>query len=113
MDELFLNIKSQLVYVLENQLKIKHEIFLKKYGTPDNPDVLNDYYWSILDGIIEILQENYVFIKDKSQSLLNKLPGINDLSEEDRNTLNNKLDTFIDEELSIIFFDKIINEILN
>lgn len=56
--------------------------------------------------------QNYTFIKDKSQSLLNKLPDINDLSEEDRIILDNKLDTFIDEELSIVF-DKIINEILN
>lgn len=37
MDELFLNVKSQLVYVLENQLKIKSEFFLKKFGTPDSP----------------------------------------------------------------------------
>ncbi len=113
MDELFLNIKSQLVYVLENQLKIKHENFLKKFGTPDSPDVLNEYYSSILDGIIFILEQNYSFIQEKSQSLLNKLPGINELSDDDRITLNTKLVIFIDEELSIVFFDKIINEILN
>ncbi len=113
MDELFLNVKSQLVYVLENQLKIKPEFFLKKFGTPDSPDVLNDYYASVLDGIIVILEQNYTFIKDKSQFLLNKLPGINDLLTEDRIILDSKLDTFIDEELSIVFFDKIINEILN
>ena len=43
MNEIILNVKSQLIYVLENQLKIKPEFFLKEFGTPDSDDVLEKY----------------------------------------------------------------------
>lgn len=35
MNEVLLSIKSQLVYVIENQYQLKAENFLKKYHTPD------------------------------------------------------------------------------
>lgn len=113
MNELLLNVKSQLIYVLENQLKLKPENFIKEFGTPDNPDHLDSYYNLISDKIVLILTDNYDFIKTKSQSLLDKLPGVNDLEKDEREQVNLKLNHFINEELPVILLSKFSNTLFD
>ena len=113
MNEILLNVKSQLIYVLENQLKIKPEFFLKEFGTPDSDDVLDKYYDLISDKIVNILNDNYDFIKNKSNSLLDKLPGSSSLNQDDKDSIQNNMNHFINEELSLILFNKISTTILD
>lgn len=113
MNEIILNVKSQLIYVLENQLKIKPEFFLKEFGTPDSDDVLEKYYDLISDKIVSILNDNYEFIKNKSESLLEKLPGSGSLNQDDKESIQNNINHFINEELSLVLFNKISSTILD
>ena len=62
MNEILLNLKSQLIYVLENQLKLKEEFFLREFGTPDSPEIIDDYFNKISDKIVLILENNYSFV---------------------------------------------------
>lgn len=114
MNEVLLSIKSQLVYVIENQYQLKAENFLKKYHTPDlDPDLLTEYLNVISDDIVAILEKNYEEILQKAQYIQNKFPDTKDLNEEDKSKLSEKTITFINDELSQIIFNKVSANILD
>lgn len=110
----FLNtLQSQLIYVIENQLKIKEEHLVKKLGTPDNLDIIDNYFEELSNEITLILENNYQFILSKSVYLLDKLPDINLLNNEERNTIKINITDFINNQLSTLLFQKVSNSILN
>lgn len=113
MNEILLNLKSQLIYVLENQLKLKEEFFLRELGTPDNPDYIDNYFAVLSDKVVEVLENNYSFIMEKSFNLLCKLPGYNDLDSEQKDSVLLQVRNFIENDLSIIIFNKISTRILD
>lgn len=113
MNELLLNIKSQLIYVLENQLKLKEEFFLREFGTPDSPEIIDDYFNKISDKIVLILENNYSFVMEKSLTLLSKLPGFNDLDSIQKDSLLTQVKNFVENDLSSIIFNKISTRILD
>lgn len=114
MKEILLSIKSQLVYVIENQYKLKAENFLSKYHSPDlDPDLLTEYFNVISDDIVSVLETNYQAIIEKSQYIQNKFPDVKDLKEEDKLLLSEETTLFINEELSQIIFNKVSTNILD
>lgn len=114
MKEVLLSIKSQLVYVIENQYKLKAENFLNKYHTPDlDPDLLTQYFNVISDDIVASLETNYQPIIEKAQYIQNKFPDAKDLSIEDKEKLSEETITFINDELSQIIFNKVYTNILD
>lgn len=114
MKEILLSIKSQLIYVIENQYKLKAEDFLKKYHSPDlDPDLLTDYFTIISDNIVSTLETNYEEILQKAQYIQNKFPDVKDLSEEEKQKLSEETVVFINDELSQIIFNKIYNNIVD
>ena len=113
MKEILLSIKSQLVYVVENQYKLKAESFLIKYNTPDlDLDLLGEYFSLISDDIVESLQENYTEILDKATYLQSKFPEAKDLSKEDKENLSKETIDFVENDLSQIIYDKVCSNIL-
>lgn len=114
MKEVLLSIKSQLIYVIENQYKLKAENFISKYHSPDlDPDLLTDYFTLISDDIVSTLENNYEEIIQKAQVIQNKFPDTKDLSEEDKKKLSEETIMFINDELSQIIFNKIYNNIVD
>ena len=114
MKEILLSIKSQLIYVIENQYKLKAENFLSKYHTPDlDPDLLTDYFTVISDDIVAVLENNYEDIVQKGLYIQNKFPDVKQLSEEDKQRLSEETITFINDDLSQIIFNKIYNNIVD
>ena len=113
MNDFLNNLKSQLVYVLENQLNIKEEYLIKKLGTPDNTEILDSYFESLGNEIATILENNYEFIVNKTLYLINKLPDVTSLNTEDLDDLNIKITDFIDNHLHTLLFQKISFSILN
>lgn len=113
MNEILLSIKSQLVYVVENQYKLKSENFLKKYHTPDlDIDLLNDYLNIISNDIVESLEINYNEILEKALYIQRKFPDVEELNQQEKEILAQKTITFINEELSQIIFNKVSSNIL-
>ena len=114
MKEILLSIKSQLVYVIENQYKLKAENFLNKYHTPDlNLDLLSQYFDVISNDIVFTLESNYEEILEKAKALQNKFPDVKDLNEEDSNKIYQEIINFINEDLSQIIFNKVQTNILD
>lgn len=113
MKEILLSIKSQLVYVIENQYKLKAENFLSKYHTPDlNPDLLTDYFNIISEDIVSLLENNYEEIVEKAQYLQNKFPDVKKLNHEEKQRLTDETIIFINDDLSQIIFNKVSSNIL-
>lgn len=114
MKEILLSIKSQLVYVIENQYKLKAENFLKKYHTPDlDPDLLTEYLNVISDDIVASLETNYKEIIEKAEYIKHKYPDAKELNEEQNKVLSEEIVIFINDELSQIIFNKVSANILD
>ncbi len=114
MNEVLLSIKSQLVYVIENQYKLKAENFLSKYHSPDlDPDLLNEYLNVISEDIVTVLEKNYEEIVQKAQYIQNKFPDTKDLNDTEKENLSVNTVTFINDELSQIIFNKVSANILD
>lgn len=114
MKDILLSIKSQLIYVIENQYQLKAEDFIKKYYSPDlDSDLLTDYFTTISDDIVSTLTQNYEEIIKKSEYIQNKFPDVKNLTEEEKKKLFEQTINFINEELSQILFNKIYNNIVD